>query len=192
MQNQNREAELTAGENAVHVDSFGHIIPGVFQPGRYAKRMARLRYIIYAVGFALCSCQSADPPNAGSTPTAPETVRVSDEYSRVEVVSYEAFEWPVSHHCMAMVTLKSGRKFPMLCRRQSASIYPIPQSVFATDDPTRFGIMCEPLIANGVSTHALMRISVDVDEQGLSNGNRKVPKIFPVPELIRCFFHVQE
>ena len=147
--------------------------------------MTRLRYIIFTVGFAFCSCQSTNPPNPGSMPTAPKTVRISDEYSRGDVVSYDVFEWPVHQHCMAMVTLKSGRKLPMLCRRQSASIYPIPQSVFATDDPTQFGIMCEPLVAKGgVNTHALMHISVVVDSHGLSDGNRKAPKIFPVPNLI--------
>ena len=86
---------------------------------------------------------------------------------------------------MAMVTLKSGKKFPMLCRRHSASIYPIAQSVFATDDPTRFGIMCEPLISKGgVSAYAMMRISVVADSQGLSDGKRKAPKVSPVPKLI--------
>ncbi len=73
----------------------------------------------------------------------------------------------------------------MLCRRQSTSIYPIAQSVFATDDPTRFGIMCEPLISKeGVSAYALMRISVVADSQGLSDGKRRAPKITPVPKLI--------
>ena len=86
---------------------------------------------------------------------------------------------------MAMMTLKSGRKLPMLCRRQSASIYPIAQSVFATDDPTRFGIMCEPQISKkGVNAYAMMRISVVADSQGLSDGKRKAPKVSPVPKLI--------
>ncbi len=118
-------------------------------------------------------------------PSVRETVRISDEYRRAEVASYEVFDWPVPQHCMTMVTLKSGRRIPMLCRRQSSSVYPIPQSVFATDDPARFGIMCEPLITKGgINAHALMRISVVADSQGLSDGIRKAPKISPKPNLI--------
>jgi hypothetical protein len=113
-------------------------------------------------------------------PSARQTVRISDEYSRGEVASYEVFDWPV-----ALVTLKSGRKLPMLCHRQFASIYPIPQSVFATEDPMRFGIMCEPVVAKeGVSTHALMSISVVADSSGISDGIRKALKISPMPNLI--------
>ena len=147
--------------------------------------MKRTRHLICEAGLALCSCHSGQIANSAPPSPARDTIRISDEYSRGEVTSYEVFEWPVSEHCMAMVTLKSGRKLPMLCRRQAASIYPIAQSVFATDDPTRFGIMCEPLISKeGANTHALMRISVVADSQGLSDGNRRVPKIFPIPSLI--------
>lgn len=73
----------------------------------------------------------------------------------------------------------------MLCRRQSTSIYPIAQSVFTTDDPTRFGIICEPLVSKeGVNAYALTRISVVANAQGLSDGKRRVLKVSPVPKLI--------
>ncbi len=73
----------------------------------------------------------------------------------------------------------------MLCHEESGSIYPIPQSVFATDDPTRFNIKCEPLVVlKGVQGYALMQISVIADSQGLSDGPRKASKILPKPGLI--------
>jgi len=156
------------------------------EPKRSAKKMKHLCYIIY-VGLVLCSCKSTTLPNTntGSLPSARENVRISDDYKISEVASYEVSGWPVAQHCMAVVTLKSGRNLPMLCRRQSASIYPIPQSVFATEDPRRFSIMCEPLVAKGgVSAYALMHISVVADSSGISDGIRKAPKISPVPKLI--------
>lgn len=145
--------------------------------------MKTARYLLFAVCMLLCSCQNGT--NTSVLPAVRDTVRVSDEYSRSKVSSYEVYEWPVSKHCMVMMTLKSGRKLPMLCRRQASSIYPIPQSVFATDDPSRFRIMCEPMIERtGMHAHGLMQISVMAESKGLSDGIHVAPRVYPTPSLI--------
>jgi hypothetical protein len=145
--------------------------------------MKTTRHILFAVCILLCSCQNGT--NTSMLPAVRDTMRVSDEYSRSKVSSYEVYEWPVSNHCMAMMTLKSGRKFPMLCRRQTSSIYPIPQSVFATNDPSRFRIMCEPTIEKrGMNAHCLMQISVLAESKGLSDGIHLAPMVYPTPSLI--------
>ncbi len=118
-------------------------------------------------------------------PAVHDIVRVSDEYSRSKISSYEVYEWPVSNHCMAMMTLKSGRKFPMLCRRHASSIYPIPQSVFTTNEPFRFRIMCEPMIERrGMNAHGLMQISVLAESKRLSDGIHVARRVYPTPSLI--------
>ena len=146
--------------------------------------MNHLPPLICAISVLLCSCQSTNPTKV-STNAFPDTVRISDEYNRAKVASYEVFEWPVSQHCMAIVKLKSGTVIPLLCRQKEDSIYPIAQSVFATNDPTLFSIMCEPLIVlRDVHTHALMRITVVLNADGLFNGRHRAQKISPTPPLL--------
>ena len=147
--------------------------------------MNPLRYLFFAAGLILCSCQGMEPVSA--RPKDPRvTIRISDDYRRGDVASYEVYEWPVFQHCMALVTLKSGRTLPMLCRKYSGTIYPIDQSVFATADPTRFVIMCVPLFGQrGTPVYPTMPISVVIDSQGPSDGSlRHASKILPKPGLI--------
>ncbi len=73
----------------------------------------------------------------------------------------------------------------MLCRHQASSIYPISQSVFATDHASRFWILCEPLTEKeGMNSHSLMRIPVVADSQGVSDGVHKRCQLSPAPRLV--------
>ena len=148
--------------------------------------MNQLLHICFAAPFLICSCQSTRLGNTRSIPNQGGENRISDEYGIENVVSYELFEWAVPQHCMAMVSLKSGTKLPMLCRQESASVYPIGQSVFSTEERKKFDIMCEPRFIDGEwSSFGLMEILVVTDSSGISDGKRRVARISQPLKLVQ-------
>jgi len=70
--------------------------------------------------------------------------RISDNYKRDAVKSYEVFELDSKGYVFMLVRLKTGEEFPMFCQSTSAGITPIPQSVHVEAKPDSWKIMCEP------------------------------------------------
>jgi hypothetical protein len=106
--------------------------------------------------------------------------RISDNYQRGLVKSYEVFQVDIEGHALMMVRLKTGERFPMLCRVTSNGIAAMPQSVFIEAEADRWSIMCEPHIRQ-FSVLMMLKLS-RVDGEVFVDGSRL--ERFATPPLL--------
>ena len=105
---------------------------------------------------------------------------VSDHYSLAAVKSYEVFDAGMDGYVFMLVRLKTGEHFPMLCRKTSRGIYPIPQTVFAETGKEHWSIMCEPHVRN---QSALMLLKMSRVADNLFKTDKKLKATAKVPLL---------
>jgi hypothetical protein len=103
--------------------------------------------------------------------------RISDNYRREAVKSYEVFELDSKKYAIMLVRLKTGEKFPMFCQSTSAGISPIHQSVIVGPQPDTWEIMCEP-------DFALTMLKLSIKDQTLHMGNSRLARIAKPPALL--------
>lgn len=136
------------------------------------------------VGFLVLLSACSGTKQRHINPAPVQEQRVSDQYSREAVKSYEVFEAKIQEHVIVMMELVTGEHFPMLCRKTGNGLYPIPQSVFVEPGKEQWNIMCEPRIGNA---HALMRLEISRVNGALFIGNArlkpsaKTPLLFNLP-----------
>jgi len=138
----------------------------------------RARIIASALTILMFGC--AHPPHRQSATAPTPQERVSDHYSRSAVSTYELYNCSIDDHILMRTWLKSGEHFPMLCRKTSRGVYPIPQSVFTEQSAERWSLMCEPRVHD---TYALMRLEVSRVGGDLFIAGRKLKPAAKLPLL---------
>ncbi len=106
-----------------------------------------------------------------------EGERISDNYKRDSVKSYEVFQTGIADHVFMMVTLKTGEHFPMLCQKTMGGIKVIHQSVFVSSGTDRWSILCEP-------NFMLMQINVSNTARSMVVGDVELKRSEPLPQLL--------
>lgn len=134
--------------------------------------------LVLLTAFTSGCIQHTNSPPPESAPQ----VRVSDEYRSANVKSYVSFDCNIRGHSLALMTLESGTQLPMLCRVDGSSMTALPQSVFSSSKPNHWTMMVEPEIDHG---HALMSLSIDLREDHLWMGDRKLARRNLQPRLAR-------
>jgi hypothetical protein len=139
---------------------------------------------ILALGLMPLVLGCADTPKRNTSVTSVPQERVSDRYSRRAVKSYEVFSLRIDNHVLMLVQLSTGEQFPMLCRKTSVGIYPIPQSVFAAVGTPRWSILCEPQVRRGAYTaYGLTQLEVSEANGALFMGGRRLESSTKAPLL---------
>ena len=141
----------------------------------------KMNFSILALGLVVLLSACSQTPKRHTNNALLYQERASDRYSRQVVKSYELFETHLADHAIMLVLLTTGEQFPMLCRKTSSGIYPIPQSVFPEQPSAkRWHIMCEPQIHNA---YALTRLELSRVDGVLFMGERKLKPTAKVPLL---------
>lgn len=134
-------------------------------------RFENMKISFAPFGLALLLSACAQAPQSHKHGVSVPQVRVSDQYSRAAVKSYEVYESNIDGHAIMLVRLINGEHFPMVCRKVQSGIYPISQSVFATPSTERWSIMCEPHVRD---VYALMRLELSRTDGALFVKDRRL------------------
>jgi hypothetical protein len=136
--------------------------------------------LFVALSFVGVSCQHLET-SVPDDPVPVKQIRVSDEYSRSAVESYEVYDVRIKQHQLALLHLRGGLTIPMVCRVADGGINPIPQSVFAVSrDSSEWNITCEPRID---FSYALMGLAVSYGDE-LRVGGREIRPLSDKPRLL--------
>jgi len=158
------------------VASDGHVSFEV--PPLECLNTMRIETLLCGLMVLVLGC--APTPKQHTNDTVAREERVSDQYSRKAVKSYELFATEIENHVIMLVRLTTGEHFPMLCRKVDRGIYPISQSVFATPGTERWSVMCEPRVHNA---YGLMRLELSSIDGALFMGGRRLSPAAKVPLL---------